>query len=98
MKISKIHAKILPEKCRKIKVDLSLLRREVGMKILCGMVGRIALSLIFVLAAISKILNWDSTYQMLCTALSNWIGYAAQMPSLQSFLNHLLSMAPLLLI
>lgn len=68
------------------------------MKILFGMVGRIALSLIFVLAAIGKILNWDSNYQMLCTALSNWVGYAAQMPSLQSFLNFMLAIAPLLLV
>lgn len=68
------------------------------MKILCGMVGRIALSLIFVLAAIGKILNWDLNYQLLSTALSNWIGYAAQMPSLQSLLHHMLAMAPLILI
>ncbi|PCI96064.1 hypothetical protein COB11_00325 [Candidatus Aerophobetes bacterium] len=49
-------------------------------KITFSIVGRILLCVVFILAGIHKIMNWDGTLQALQTALDNWKMYSGPNP------------------
>ena len=53
-------------------------------------IGRVFLSAIFLLFAISSLINWDIAYTDLDTALVNWQMYSANSASIGSFVDTLL--------
>jgi putative oxidoreductase len=47
-----------------------------GLQLVAGIIGRILLSAIFILAGLNKILNWEASKEVLLNMLSTWGGYA----------------------
>lgn len=60
--------------------------------------GRMCLSLIFILSAISQILNWQSTETLLLNGLCDALNYTQTMPMVQDLLNTVIPWAGGLLI
>ncbi len=67
-------------------------------QIFIACLGRILISLIFILAAIGQILDWQGSLQLLSSGLRTWSGYATSMPSLLPVVDMLQSHASLALI
>ena len=84
MVISKFHHPIIP-------------LNEVNMKALLGLLGRMALSLIFLAAAAGKAMDWSGSHQLLINSLCSWQGYVSQ-GEVQKFIDALLPLTPILLI
>lgn len=61
-------------------------------------IGRMCLSLIFILSAVAKVLDWQGTEGALLGAFSDLLHYTPQYPELQSILTWALSSTNLLLI
>lgn len=59
--------------------------------------GRILISLIFILAAIGHMMDWQGSLQLLSKGLHAWAGYAMNMPQLQPIIDQLLAHIPLLM-
>jgi len=68
------------------------------MKTLLAFLGRVCLSLIFIMSAVGKILNWEGSHQFLVNGLCNWLSMTASMPMIQPWLEMLISHSPFLLI
>lgn len=51
--------------------------------------GRICLSLIFILSGFSQVFNWQATETFLLNGLCDMLGHTQEMPSVQNFLNSL---------
>ena len=67
------------------------------MQIFLSSVGRIFLSLIFILSAVHKILDWQGSQQKLTNSLCDWMCYSYNSVNAQNFLQFLLPWAPVLL-
>ncbi len=59
--------------------------------------GRILISLIFILAAIGHMMDWQGSVQLLTQGLHAWTGYAASMPQIIPIIDQLLGHVPLLM-
>ena len=68
------------------------------MKTVFELLGRVSLSLIFLLSCVNKILNWDASHDFLVGGLSSWQGHAADVIQIQQVVQFLLPLTPLLLI
>lgn len=68
------------------------------MKTLLTFLGRVCLSLIFIISAVGKILNWEANHQFLVNALCNWVSTTASIPTVQPWLERLIPHTPFLLI
>ena len=62
------------------------------------LLGRICLSLIFLLSAFNKIFNWDASHQYLQAQMSDWIQAAVHFPQIQSIVEQLIPYSSLLLL
>lgn len=62
------------------------------------LVGRICMSLIFLLAAFEKLLNWHDTEKMLISTLSEWQVHMGPFQLIQNSLTFLVSWSSLLLV
>jgi putative oxidoreductase len=58
------------------------------MKGLAAAFGRMALSLIFILAACNKILNWEGSYQGLVNAATDLMGYLRDLPLAEKLIDY----------
>ena len=47
-----------------------------GVRVVVAILGRICLSAIFILAGLNKILNWESTKQVVMQMVTTWQTYA----------------------
>jgi putative oxidoreductase len=56
------------------------------MRFVLSLAGRIALSLIFILSSIQKILHWDATQEGVAQVLQRWIGDTVEFPVVQHIL------------
>ena len=61
------------------------------------MLGRIALSLVFICAATNQILNWDLMQQSFDASVSHWIVYPGLPDQIQKIFNFLLSYSSLMM-
>lgn len=68
------------------------------MKTLLAFLGRVCLSLIFIMSAVGKFLNWEGTHQFLINGLCSWVSATASAPELQTWLEMLIPHTPFLLI
>jgi putative oxidoreductase len=62
------------------------------------MLGRICLSLVFICAVVSQILNWDAAQQTFDACVSDWIVYPGLPDQVQKVFNLFLSYSSLLVI
>jgi putative oxidoreductase len=62
-----------------------------------GCIGRILISLIFILASIGHIIDWQGSLQYLTNGLQTWMTYGVNKPEIQKMVDPLLSSIPLLL-
>lgn len=60
--------------------------------------GRLCISLIFIVSAVHKAWDWDATERGVINVLCDWQGYTHHIPALQSFLSGLLPWITTLLI
>ncbi|MFI5334344.1 MAG: DoxX family protein [Chlamydiales bacterium] len=65
---------------------------------LFALLGRMCLSLIFILSAASQVANWQGTETLLLNGLCDQLSYTLEMPSVQNLLNSLIPWAGALLI
>jgi putative oxidoreductase len=61
-------------------------------------IGRLCISLVFIVAAIGTIFNWEASYQYFLTGLATWLGALEGSPQAQHWMGWLLSIAPLVLV
>jgi putative oxidoreductase len=66
-------------------------------RMVLGGLGRMALSLIFILSSLAKTVNWPGTKIQLTDALTQWLGYSIGQESIQRLLNLCLSFVPQIL-
>lgn len=66
-------------------------------QIFLGSLGRVLLSLIFILSAFSHILDWQGSLTTLRNALEGWAKYAVEMPDLHQFIERLLLRVPFIM-
>lgn len=62
------------------------------------MLGRIALSLVFICAGTNQILNWDLMQQSFDASVSHWIVYPGLPDQIQKIFNFLLSYSSLMMV
>jgi putative oxidoreductase len=68
------------------------------MKKVFFMLGRIALSLVFICAGTNQILNWDLMQQSFDASVSHWIVYPGLPDQIQKIFNFLLSYSSLMMV
>jgi uncharacterized membrane protein YphA (DoxX/SURF4 family) len=59
--------------------------------------GRICVSIIFILSAVSQAMDWDRAEQALTNGICDWMGYTYQMEGMQRMFDYLLPWVSLLM-
>ena len=67
-------------------------------QVIIAALGRVCLSLIFILAAVNKILDWQGAEQSLINAISEWIRYTRGIDWAQKLFEELFSRASFILL
>ena len=62
-----------------------------------GAIGRIFISIVFIISALNKIFNWDEVLEGLVTNLNEWLFYGASYPWLDQVLELMMEFAPAIL-
>jgi putative oxidoreductase len=60
--------------------------------------GRMCISLIFILSAISQMMNWQSVELNITNSISNWMGYTFNIEWMQKIFEGMLPWVPILLL
>jgi putative oxidoreductase len=69
-----------------------------GIKKFFANIGRMMLSVIFILSAISKIIEWEKTQTTLINVFCDWQAYVGSFPSLSKMFSTLIAWVPEILI
>lgn len=69
-----------------------------GFQFILGILGRICLSLIFIISAINKIFDWAATEKGLVNVLCDWHTYLGYSESLQVCFSNVMPWAPAILV
>lgn len=67
------------------------------MQFFLGCIGRVLISLIFILASIGHMMDWQGSLVLLTGGLQTWATYALEMPDLRPIVDQLLSHTSLLM-